>query len=99
MSDWTFAQWDPSQQLARLHHFSTKKQQDGGEIEFTITVREYITPPDPSMKFFAVADKQTNQAISPYTPCGWGASMLTALGDCLRGIERFPYQGELTDRA
>jgi hypothetical protein len=44
MSDWSFAQLsfaqsDPKQQLARLHHFSMKKQQDGREAEFVITVR------------------------------------------------------------
>ena len=94
MSDWTFAQWDPKQQLAKLHYFSTKKHQDGREIEFIITVREFISPPDPSMKFFALADKQTNQTVAPFTPCGWGSTMLTALGDCLRGIEQFRYEGE-----
>ncbi len=94
MSDWVFAQSDPRQQLARLHHFSIKKQQDGREIEFLITVREYVTPPDPAMKFLAVADKDTNQKLAPYTPSGWGNTMLTALTECMRAIERFPYQGE-----
>ena len=94
MAEWTFAQSDPKQQLARLHHFSMKKQQDGREVDFVITVREYVTPPDPSMKFFAMADKETNQKVSPYIPSGWGDSMLTALAECLREIERFPYQGE-----
>ncbi len=94
MSDWTFAQSDPKQQLARLHHFSTKKQQDGREVEFVITVSEYLTPPDPSMKFLAMADKETNQKVSAYTPSGWGDTLLTALAECLRAIERFPYQGE-----
>ena len=41
MSEWVFAQSNPTQQLARLHYFSTKKLQDGQEIEFVITVREY----------------------------------------------------------
>lgn len=94
MSDWVFAQSNSAQQLARLHHFSTKKQQDGREIEFVITVREYLTPPDPSMKFFAVTDKQTNQRVSAYTPSGWGDTMLTALAQCLSEIERFPYNSD-----
>ena len=68
MSEWVFAQSNPTQQLARLHYFSTKKLQDGQEIEFVITVREYITPPDPSMKYLASTDKQTNQKVSAYTP-------------------------------
>ena len=94
MSDWAFAQTDPKQQLARLHYFSTKKHQDGREIEFVITVWEYLTPPDPSMKFFAKADKETNQKVSAYTPSGWGNTMLMVLSQCLDAIERFPYQGE-----
>jgi len=47
MNDWGFAQTDPSQQLARLHYFSVTKQQEGTEIEFVITVKEYYTPKDP----------------------------------------------------
>ena len=94
MAEWTFAQSDPKQQLARLHHFSTKKRQDGREVEFVITVREYVTPPDPTMRFFAMADKEINQKVSPYIPSGWGDSMLTALAECLKAIELFPYEGE-----
>jgi hypothetical protein len=94
MSDWVFAQSDPRQQLARLHHFSIKKQQEGRQIDFLITVREYVTPPDPAMKFFAVADKETNQKMAPYTPSGWGITMLSALTECMRAIDRFPYEGE-----
>ena len=94
MSDWVFAQTDPKQQLARLHHFSMKKHQDGRDVEFVITVREYLTPPDPTMTFFAFADKETNQKVSSYTPSGWGDTLLTALSQCVSAIERFPYQGE-----
>jgi hypothetical protein len=94
MSEWVFAQSNPTQQLARLHYFSTKKLQDGQEIEFVITVREYITPPDPSMKYLASTDKQTNQKVSAYTPSGWGDTMLKALSECLSSIERFPYEGD-----
>lgn len=43
MSEWTFAQTDPSEELAQLHYFSMKKRQPGGDIEFLITVREYAT--------------------------------------------------------
>jgi hypothetical protein len=94
MSDWSFAQSNPRQQLAKIHHFSSKKRDGELDVEFLITVREYLSPPDPAMKFFAVADKQTNQKVSPYTPSGWGQTLLTALSECLREIERFPYQGE-----
>ena len=93
MSEWSFAQTDPRQQLAKLHHFSSKKQADGRDVEFLITVHEYLTPPDPTMKFLAIADKQTNQKVAPYTPSGWGPTLLTALSECLEAIDRFPYQG------
>ncbi len=88
VSDWTFAQEDPSEQLCKLQYFALKK--DG--VEFVITVREYFTPPDPTMKYFAQVDKQTNQDTAPFTPTGWGSSMLTALHECVKAIHRFPYQ-------
>jgi hypothetical protein len=93
LTEWTFAQRDPSEQLAQLHFFSTVKQEGDREIEFVITIREYHTPKDPTMKFVAQADKQTNQKTAPYTPCGWGTTLLTALSECLRAIHRFPYEG------
>ncbi|MBI4893509.1 MAG: hypothetical protein HY821_23005 [Acidobacteria bacterium] len=68
------------------------KLQDGCEIEFTIRVYEYLNPPDPTMPFFAVADKQTNQATAAYHPTGWGRTLLEALSSCVRNIHRFPYQ-------
>ena len=88
MSDWTFAQESPSEQLCKLHHFGMKK----GDVEFIITIREYFTPPDPSMRFFAQADKQTNQRTAPFTPTGWGNSILSALHECMKAIGRFPYE-------
>lgn len=95
MPEWMFAQHHPSIQLCRLQQFSMKKRQANGEIEFLITVKEYVTPPDPAMKFFAQADKQTNQKTLPFTPSGWGQSTMDALGQCLKAIDRFPYEGDL----
>ncbi len=92
MSDWEFAQANPEQQLARLHHFSMCTKQESGDVEFTITVKEFLTPKDPAMGFFAQADKQTNQGVAPYTPIGWGKTMLAALAQCMREVERFPYR-------
>jgi hypothetical protein len=92
MSDWEFAQANPEQQLAKLHHFSMCTKQESGEVEFTITVKEFLTPRDPAMGFFAQADKQTNQGVAPYTPIGWGKTMLAALAQCMREVERFPYR-------
>ncbi|MFN7926162.1 MAG: hypothetical protein U0Q16_39050 [Bryobacteraceae bacterium] len=92
-SEWTFAQANAAQQLAQLHYYSIVKQQGGAEIEFVITVREYVTPRDPAMRFFAKADKHTNQKTAPFLPCGWGKTLLDALSECIRAIERFPYEG------
>jgi hypothetical protein len=78
-----YAQTNPAEQFARLHFYSMRKLQDGQEIEFTITVKEFVTPKDPALKFFAQADRQTNQEAIPFTP-KWGSTLLGAL--------RFPYQ-------
>ena len=94
MPEWVFAQHTPSEKLCRLEHFSMHKRQANGEIEFLITVKEYVTPPDPAMKFFAQADKQTNQKSAPFTPTGWGHSTMEALVQCLKAIDRFPYEGD-----
>ena len=92
MNDWVYAQGHPAEQLARLHYFSMLKKTQTGEIEFTITVKEFATPKDGALVFFAQADKQTNQGVAPYTPCGWSKTLLGALQECVREINRFPYQ-------
>ena len=76
-----------------MHFFSIKKPCAGGEVEFVITVKEYITPKEPTMHFFAQTDKETNQNTAPYRPCGWGKTLLEALSECVRAINRFPYEG------
>lgn len=93
MKEWTFAQSKPSDELAKLHWFSIKKRQPEGDIEFVITVQEYVTPRDPEVRFFAQADKQTNQKTAPFTPSGWGETLLDALSECIQAIHRFPYEG------
>jgi hypothetical protein len=35
------------------------------------------------MRFFAQADKQTNQRTAPFTPVGWGSTLLKALTECV----------------
>jgi len=94
MAEWTFAQSDPADELALLHFFSINKRQGEKTIEFRITVREYATPNHLHMRFFAEADKQTNQSTAAYTPSGWGSTLLQALADCLKAIHRFPYEGD-----
>ena len=93
MNDWGYAQKDPLEQLARLYFFSMKKLEGEKEIEMTITVKETYTPTLGAMEFFAQADKQTNQKTAPYTPSGWGKTLLEALSACIREINRFPYEG------
>jgi hypothetical protein len=94
MEEWAYAQTKAAEKLARVSCFSVMKQQDGTEIEFLITVKEYAAPTDRRMHFFALADKQTNQDGTPYTPCGWGETLISALSDCIRELERFPYQAK-----
>ena len=57
MKEWIYAQRDPSERLAQLHFFSVTKKQPEGDIEFLITVKEYVPSKDESMAFFAQADK------------------------------------------
>jgi hypothetical protein len=92
MKEWGFAQTDPSQELAEVHLFSIKKHYPGGEVEFTITVKEFITPKEPTMRFFAQTDKETNQKSLPIKPSGWGKTLLEALSECVRNLDRFPYE-------
>ena len=93
MQDWGYAQSQPEEQLARIQHFSMTKIEPDKAIEMIITVKEFVTPKDPALLFFAQADKQTNQKVAPFTPCGWGRTLLEALEECVRAVNRFPYQG------
>jgi hypothetical protein len=36
-----------------------------------------------------------NQKTAAFTPCGWGSNLYGALGDCVRLIRQFPYEGEV----
>jgi hypothetical protein len=97
MGEWSIVEANPSEKLVKLHFFAMSKQQPEGEIEFRITVREHASDPGNGMRFIAFADRQTNQNTAPYTPCGWGSSLSQALGECLRAIHRFPYEGPLPE--
>jgi len=46
------------------------------------------------LRFYAEADKAVNQKTASFVPCGWGTSIFSALGDCVRLIRQFPYEGE-----
>ena len=52
MKEWGFAQVKPTDHLAHLHLFSICKTHIKGEVEFVITVHEYITPKDPELLLF-----------------------------------------------
>ena len=93
MSEWHYAHAEKEEQFAHLQYFSMVKKQDGREIEFVIEVKEYVESADPAMKFFATADKQTNQKTMPFTPCGWGNTLISALSECMKAVRRFPYEG------
>jgi hypothetical protein len=95
MSDWVYIQAEPGEQLMQLHHFSIVKQQPGCDVLFHITVKEFAAPPPGQrLRFYAEADKALNQKSASFVPCGWGTSIFSALGDCVRLIRQFPYEGE-----
>ena len=95
MSDWVHIQARTGEQLMQLHQFSFTRKQPGGDVTFAITVKEYaVPPPGQRVRFYAEADKQVNQSTAPFLPCGWGSSLFSALGDCVRMIREFPYEGE-----
>lgn len=90
MSEWRFAQTDPAQKLAQLRFFSFVKVENGKEIEFRITVKEFAEPQDRNMHFCAEADRTIYCKSAPHRPAGWGPTLLKALGDCVKAIEQFP---------
>jgi hypothetical protein len=95
MTDWMYVQENPVEQLAQLHFFSIVKHQAGGDIPFRITIKEFAAPPPGQrLRFFAEADKAVNQKTASFVPCGWGHTLFNALGDCIRLIRQFPYEGE-----
>lgn len=95
MADWMYLQENPTEQLALLHFFSLVKHQPTGEVVFRITVKEFAAPPPGQrLRFFAEADKPVNQKNASFIPCGWGNTLFNALGDCVRLIRQFPYEGE-----
>jgi len=93
MSDWKHAQKDKSEALARLHFFSVKKKHSSGDLDVRITVHEFATPEIGALEFFARADIELNQKIATFQPVGWSDTLLGALGECLKNLRRFEYEG------
>jgi hypothetical protein len=95
MGDWVYLQGEPCEQLTQYHYFSMVKRQGTTDVTFAITVKEFAVPPKGQrMRFYAEADKAVNQKTAPFVPCGWGCSVFAALGDCVRLIRQFPFEGE-----
>jgi len=95
MSEWVYIQADPAEQLMQLHSFSIIKKQAAGDVQFSITVNEFaVPPPGQRVRGFAESDKQVNQKCGAFVPCGWGTTLFSALGDCVRLIRQFPYDEE-----
>jgi hypothetical protein len=96
MDDWIHIQAQPGEQLTRLHHFTMcKPNSAGGNATFTITIKEFaVPPPGQRMRFYAESDKAVNQKTAAFVPAGWGTSLFSALGDCVRLIRQFPYESE-----
>jgi hypothetical protein len=92
MSEWTYVHAEAHEALCQIHYFGFTKVQPEGNVEFVITLKEHVNPKDPAMKFFAQADKQTNQKALPFTPVGWGTTLHVALSECVKAIRRFPYE-------
>jgi ABC-type uncharacterized transport system substrate-binding protein len=94
VEDWQYAQADRTEELAQLHYFTMIKNQDGRQIPFAVTVKEFaVAPKGQNLRFFAEADKQVNQSSAGFVPSGWGDSVLKALADCMRLIRQFPFEG------
>jgi hypothetical protein len=92
MAEWFYAQTDAAEELGQLHYFSLKKRLPNGEVEFVIAVKEFAVRNRLQMQFYAQADKEVNQKTAPFLPFGWGDSLLTALGECMRVIREYPYE-------
>jgi hypothetical protein len=92
MENWKYVQRDPSEALARLHFYSITKKHAKGEIEARITIKEFATPSNTDLTFFAQADIELNQKTLPFRPCGWHQTQMGALAECLRNLRRFDFE-------
>jgi hypothetical protein len=92
MEDWKYTQRDPSECLAKLHHFSVTKKHALGEIEAVITVKEFATSKTSDLKFYASADIDLNQKTLGFKPFGWSETLMGALAECLRNLRKFDYE-------
>jgi len=95
MSDWVHIQADSAEQLMQLHHFSIVKQMAGGNVTFAITVKEFaVPPPGQRVRFYAEGGQGSEPKDRFVCAVRVGTSIFSALGDCVRLIRQFPYEGE-----
>jgi hypothetical protein len=95
MSEWIYIQAEPYELLTHYHQFSVVKRQASGDVTFGVTVKEFaVPPPGQRVRFYAEADRPVNQKTASFVPCGWGSTLFSALGDCVRLIRQFPYDAE-----
>lgn len=92
MENSKYVQRDSNESLAKLHFFSITKKHATGEIEARITIKEFATPSNTDFAFFAEADIELNQKALRFRPCGWHATMMGALAECLRSLRRFDFE-------
>jgi len=92
LAEWNYVDTEPGEGFCQIRYFGYVKKCPAGDVEFLITLREYVHPPDPALKYFAQADKETNQKTAPFAPFGWGGSAGSALLECVKSIRRFPYE-------
>jgi hypothetical protein len=97
MAEWEFAEIDPSEELAQLHYFSMKKHQPNAEVEFIITVKEFVDRNPHHMRFFAQADKEVGQKTGPFRPFGWGPTLSQALSQCMKLVRRHSFEPDTDD--
>jgi len=97
MAEWHYAETDPSEELAQLHYFSMKKRQADGDVEFIITVKEYVDRNPHHMRFFAQADKELSQKTGAFRPFGWGPTLSQALSECMKLIRKHSFEPDTGD--
>ena len=90
VTEWIYAQNDPSEELAQLHYFTFKKRRPEGETEYVITVKEFASRNALQMRFYAQSDKEIGQGAGSFRPFGWGDSLLAALSECVGAIRQHP---------
>ncbi|MEW6733862.1 MAG: hypothetical protein AB1489_21225 [Acidobacteriota bacterium] len=83
--------------FARVYHFSFSRDIQGIAVNFSITVRDYLTVENGNpTKYLATSDQFTLQqtGTNPYQPYAFGATMEEAIRRCVRSLMALPYEDE-----